>query len=319
MSSTTGPSIITDATSISAFNRGPIPTQFSAPTSCLSTLTSVNGAGGLYFGHNGDEYFDTACFPTPTLTTSSVQWNLYYYSPVISCPSGWYTAAVATSSFGGLSDTYLSIGSATTAALCCPSGYTALNYDHQCDSQFPLGTNTILYKNPSSAINGDWVVPTTVDTALYVAATASATSYWTVFGDGIPIWFEARDLSTATQTSTPTPTTSPISSTTSATSTGSSGLTTGAKAGIGIGVSLGVVTIAALIGWFLFRRKRRYDAVNRGTPVRELESIGSEKRNSELPAQDVSRPVVHELYSDEGVPVQQRVLHDNGPSEVAGS
>jgi hypothetical protein len=68
-------SMITDAVSIESFNRGPIPTVFSAPSSCLSTVTSVDG-GGLYFGHMGASYADPACYPSPN--TASAGWNLYY-------------------------------------------------------------------------------------------------------------------------------------------------------------------------------------------------------------------------------------------------
>jgi hypothetical protein len=73
--------MITDAVSIESFNRGPIHTVFSAPSSCVSTVTSVDG-GGLYFGHMGASYADPACDPSPN-TAGAAGWNLYYCSPFI--------------------------------------------------------------------------------------------------------------------------------------------------------------------------------------------------------------------------------------------
>jgi hypothetical protein len=71
---TTTATTITNPASIASLNRGPIPTIFAAPASCLSTLTSVLPTGDLYFGHDLEKYLDAACYPTST----DAAWNLYY-------------------------------------------------------------------------------------------------------------------------------------------------------------------------------------------------------------------------------------------------
>jgi hypothetical protein len=81
MSSTTSTTTITDAAVIQGYNRGPIPTVFAAPTSCLSTISSVAGGVG-YFGHNDGGYLDPLCYPPTTTTNTAANtdavWNLYY-------------------------------------------------------------------------------------------------------------------------------------------------------------------------------------------------------------------------------------------------
>lgn len=307
--------VLDDAGQIASFNRGPIsgPTVLTLPTSCEALPTSVSG-GGLYFGHNGASYFDNDCFPTSTLSEANTQsgWGLYYYSPAVSCPLGWSAVATARSSFGGLSNTYLALGSATTAVLCCPSGYTALSFDHQCQSNYPVNTKTLLtlaYKAPSTDVNGNWIA-TATSTATH---NVSTTGDWTIFGDGIPIWYQASDqvLFTATSTSasssTAASTSGPTASSSSSTTPTSapSGLSSGAKTGIGIAVAVGVLAIAAIIGFFIFQRRRRYRAAPREAAAMpsELHDDYTKREYAspgELSGNSVQAPVIHELYSDEG-------------------
>ncbi|CZR63619.1 uncharacterized protein PAC_13516 [Phialocephala subalpina] len=288
--------IITAAASIALLNRGPILDVFSAPTSCLSTLTVV--ANGLYFGHNGGDYEDPACYPSAT-SICKIRDLLAADSPAVACPSGWYKAQTATSTFGGYSDAYLTIGSDTTAVLCCPSGYTALYFNHGCRSDFLQGTTIVTYKSPTSIINGNWDNTNSATTTTHIEAGASA---WTVFGDGIPIWYQATDqlaiTSGPTTSSSPTisHTTSSIPATTSPTSpiSTSTGLSTGSKAGIGISVAVGVTALAALTGFFMFKRRKRYKAAPTTELVPELQS----GHKTELPGQDERG--IQEMYSDNG-------------------
>jgi hypothetical protein len=82
--STITTTIFTDTAAISSFNRGPIPTIFTAPTSCLSTLTVGTYGNSLYFGHQDGGYWDPACYPSQTVSVppddpaGDDAWNLYY-------------------------------------------------------------------------------------------------------------------------------------------------------------------------------------------------------------------------------------------------
>jgi hypothetical protein len=66
---------LTDQSSITAFNRGPVTSVFTPPASCLSTLTYFNIA---YYGHIDSAYYDPACYPTSTLDGGANAWSLYY-------------------------------------------------------------------------------------------------------------------------------------------------------------------------------------------------------------------------------------------------
>lgn len=79
--------VITAEASIAQYNRGPIPTAFSPPNSCLSTYTSAETLGGFYFGNGfstaGQNLpWDSSCYPTatstPAVTDADAPWNLYY-------------------------------------------------------------------------------------------------------------------------------------------------------------------------------------------------------------------------------------------------
>jgi hypothetical protein len=180
------------------------------------------------------------------------------------------------------------------------SGYTALDFQHQCDSSFRIGTDTVVYKNPSQAINGNWVTTNPPSTVTYIAALATSTSYWTVFGDGIPIWYQASDqvaftASQISQSSSATSTSSPSTLTSTSSPTSAlTGLSTGAKVGIGVGVAGGIIALATIASFFIFRRRKRYHAASTDAPIQELQSTDK----SEFPG--LERPVVHELYSDDG-------------------
>ncbi|PQE05116.1 hypothetical protein CJF31_00006096 [Rutstroemia sp. NJR-2017a BVV2] len=188
-------SSITDPALISSYNRGPLLTAFTAPTSCLSIFTS-EPADAMYFGHYAEYYIDSACYPnniTDSGGSGTSAWELYYYSPAV-CPFGWSHAKTITSSFGGSNGIFLSIGPSTIAVVCCPLGFRYVNYDHACGSSFS-STTSILYYIKTVIISGS--------------------EPYFVMEDGIPIWWQASDLENlseapATLTSTSSSPTSTI-------------------------------------------------------------------------------------------------------------
>ncbi|KAF2114096.1 hypothetical protein BDV96DRAFT_647582 [Lophiotrema nucula] len=273
---------VTDPSSIASFNRGPITSIFEQPTSCLATLTLNQNRIDLYWGHYGESYVDSSCYPKPTVPVNNLvtpsSWNSYWYSPAV-CPQSWTQATTfATVMPGGDDLTLISLGTDTTAALCCPSGYRYKGSGHICTSDIKQN-QVLLYILPTN--NGqDFERPTSTTT---VASDSS------VIGDGVPIWWQSSDskvlASASTLTPTPTgPTTAPTTAPTTGAQTGpmtsipsqtstppSSGLSTGAKAGIGVAVPLAVIAIAA-IAFLLFRRRRKNAVVSGSEAVPGMHS-----------------------------------------------
>ncbi|KAN0113234.1 hypothetical protein V8E51_006185 [Hyaloscypha variabilis] len=292
MFSTLSAGTITDSAVIASYNRGPLTTIFTPPSSCLSTLTFNSG---MYFGHADTYYYDSSCYPssyssTYTLLADNGDWNQYYYSPA-QCPDAWAHATTFTSYFTNAADTPLgaevlfSLGSDTTAVLCCPSGYEYFgNAGHQCITTVSTGAELVYVSN---SVSDNVLV---LDTPATTTVTSSA---YTVWGDGIPVWWQSSDLAAFTEppkttasSSSTIPTTSTnraSSSTATSTSSGgstptsslkpnySSGLSSGAK--IAVGVTIPVVVIAVVLGIFLFFRRRG----KRGAKARH-DNIGGEER-----------------------------------------
>jgi hypothetical protein len=134
---------VSDASSLKALNRGPITTLFRPPSSCTATLTTQQPGYDslLFFGHWHDPYFEASCVPLGTMKAGEIvedPWNNYYCaciadvsripltfcetdSPAI-CPQGWSTVTTFKSTIpGGIGTEVYSLGTETTAALCCPS------------------------------------------------------------------------------------------------------------------------------------------------------------------------------------------------------
>jgi hypothetical protein len=74
---TTTAALITDPASIASYNRGMVTSIFTAPESCLSTLSYHSGYG-MYFGDWVTAYYDSACYPSSTLSAGPNAWDLYY-------------------------------------------------------------------------------------------------------------------------------------------------------------------------------------------------------------------------------------------------
>ena len=74
---TTAIATISDQAVISSYNRGPILTPYTAPTSCTATPTFGEG---MYVGHWGSGYLDQACYPSSTQAADAALtlWDIYY-------------------------------------------------------------------------------------------------------------------------------------------------------------------------------------------------------------------------------------------------
>jgi hypothetical protein len=128
----------------SYFNRGPLTTTFTPPTTCLQTL-SINSfyVGGTpttatFYGNWFGFEAGYSCLPTGTmpgtLLASPTYWGTYWCkkasetfrkillilcfvdSPGLYCPTGWTTAGELGSSWNGIHVT-----GSTSGAICCPS------------------------------------------------------------------------------------------------------------------------------------------------------------------------------------------------------
>ncbi|KAH7092479.1 hypothetical protein FB567DRAFT_576852 [Paraphoma chrysanthemicola] len=263
MASTSEPTktIISDRPLISSANRGPIISLWELPASCTATLSSTPGL--LYFGHHGS-VFGTSCYPTGSngaVPTASNDWASFYHSPAI-CPYGWVTATTFSASFGIFpSPRYLSLGPETSAALCCPSGYSYYENGPQCFSA--VSQEQLITYYSYSLVDNEW-------RSGKVSTLALGTST-IVKGDGIPIFWQQSDSAVLARASTLTrklqassllatpgpssvaPSTSPTLADTPAPP--SHGLSTGAKIGLGVGIPMAIIALLA-IGFLVWRRRR---------------------------------------------------------------
>ncbi|KAF2496517.1 hypothetical protein BU16DRAFT_559842 [Lophium mytilinum] len=317
--------LITDQSIISQHNRGPITTLFVPPASCVETFTLVypSGEGIMQYGY-GTNYIDLACYPpassiarelgtsvdlTSYFLGTSADWASYYYSPAI-CPYGYYEAVTFSSTIPNPDafypgSTVIAIGSETTAALCCPSGYSYQNFNHWCSSTI-TANQVVSYIVPRADGPRGWV-PGPVSKSEYPAA-----SY--VWGNGVPIWYQHSDVAVLTAIpSTPSPTVSStprptLSSTPTPTasskpsSSPKSGLSTGAKVGLGVAIPLAALAGIATVFFFFFRSRRRRRLQNAGSGFVDRSSQGN---NSEMP-QLASSPV-HEIFTH---PVGYHSMHE---------
>ncbi|KAJ5807873.1 hypothetical protein N7474_009142, partial [Penicillium riverlandense] len=230
------------------FNRGPLTTTFTPPTTCLQTLSEVvyyvdgTAESTTYYGHWYGDNTGYTCFPTGTvpgtLLASPTYWDTYWYSPGLCCPTGWTTAGQLAGSWDGLDVT-----GSTSGAICCPSGMNFYSENHEC-SQVLSAKDTITIAKAGVAIESILTTPITV------------------YADGIPLIWDKSDLPSTTSAST-TPLSTQTSTAASATATNPSnnnqngGLSEGAKIGIGIGVPVAAIAIGAAIFFYFLKRNKR--------------------------------------------------------------
>ncbi|KAH8800410.1 hypothetical protein F5884DRAFT_758017 [Xylogone sp. PMI_703] len=283
--------LVTNQSVITRYNRGPVTAVFTPPASCLSTFTTIVS---MYFGHQDvTAYYDPACYPSSISAGS--EWNLYYYSPA-QCPQGWTGVTTFTGSFTG--DTL-------DISLLFPWDPTPLQF-------FVAHRNQSIRSLTFSAFSNyacrDY-------SHLDFGVWTPDTSTWTIFGDGIPVWWQNSDLAlfsaaastassivTTTGTTTGTNSQPTSSSTNTVTSTPtpspSSGLSSGAKIGIGIGVPLAAIAIGC-IGFACYIRRRRRNKVV--PPELHDNAMKDVSGSPELPEE-----FVHEMYTE-----------PQGPEELA--
>ncbi|KAJ5193993.1 hypothetical protein N7491_001326 [Penicillium cf. griseofulvum] len=285
----------------SYFNRGPLTTTFTPPTTCLQTL-SVNSfyVGGTpttatFYGNWFGFDAGYSCLPTGTmpgtLLASPTYWGTYWYSPGLYCPTGWTTAGELGPSWNGLHVT-----GSTSGAICCPSSMSFYATDHQC--------REVISEKATITIGMSGVVVTsTLETPI------------TVYADGIPLIWEKSDLpkttsASTTSLSTQTSTAAGATGSSSSNNNRSGGLSEGAKIGIGIGIPMAAIAIGvAIFFYFLNRHKTAkeephaeiYDSPRGRGVLSELAAkensqpfeLGSRGDRSELPSNTQTH--VHEL------------------------
>ncbi|KAJ6179369.1 hypothetical protein N7519_009830 [Penicillium mononematosum] len=232
----------------SYFNRGPLTTTFTPPTTCLQTLSVVSfyvedtPKTATFYGHwFGFDDAGYSCLPTGTmpgtLLASPTYWGTYWYSPGLYCPTGWTTAGELGPSWNGLHVT-----GSTSGAICCPSSMSFYATDHQC--------REVLSEKDTITIGMSGVVVTST----------LATSI-TIYADGIPLIWEKSDLPKTTSAST-TPLSTQTSTATGAAASNSpnnnrsGGLSEGAKIGIGIGIPMAAIAIGVATFFYFLKRHK---------------------------------------------------------------
>ncbi|KAI1352027.1 hypothetical protein F5Y01DRAFT_314275 [Xylaria sp. FL0043] len=247
-------------------NLGPLTTTYTAITSksCQSIHLATDSDG--FWLERGD--VSEGCFP-PNFTPLAG----YYYSPGI-CQPGYTYACITTSG----------LGFGTSAATCCPSGFSCRR--SRADDDNAACQSTL--RSDSSYI-GDLIAYPDGDLSVIGTTTALIRAGEPVYAEGIPVrraasdprWIITSTNSDSTQTETGTlptsisSTTTSLSSTSSTTNTSASsfssrisaeptttftaqaGLSTGAKAAIGVGATLGFLLLLAAIAVIYYIGKRR--------------------------------------------------------------
>ncbi|KAH8807929.1 hypothetical protein F5884DRAFT_790511 [Xylogone sp. PMI_703] len=207
------------------WNRGPLTTTFTPPSTCLATTTvyvlgyenaPIAQASSYYIGlwppALPDYLVDTTSNPCiPPGPTPAPLYQPWYYSPGI-CPSSYTPGLPLAVQTPGV-----------TAWLCCPLSYTPSPHvsnalftaTFACVSTAPsLATLTSVWSAPHGDSIGDTVWPTTVPTAA-VTPTVVLTKP-TVMAIGIPIMWQSTDLEAVSwfdnfQSSSSPLTTTPVS------------------------------------------------------------------------------------------------------------
>ncbi|KAM3076046.1 hypothetical protein ACMFMG_006441 [Clarireedia jacksonii] len=236
-------------------------------------------------------------------------------SPAV-CPQGWTRAATITSSFGAYG-VQLSLGTDTTAVVCCPQGFSYFGYDRKCSSTVFL-PSTIVYFSPSSDADGVWSSTTDASTLVI--------SQMTVLANGVPVWAQASDAvrfasaaseAASTSSSSKTITTEPAKSSiyphstvptsaavtsTSGPHSNSNGLSTGAKIAIGIAIPFFLLAIVSVIAIYLIRiRKSKLSSQENDTSTLTSNTVPmSQPRQLHYykPELDSQNTTIYEIHTD---------------------
>lgn len=176
--------------------------------------------------------------------------------------------------------------------------------DGVCTSAFTSGQK-LVYASPTSNSFVSVTTTFTVQTAYMVANPVEGYNFAISSTSS-----SSSSTSTGGSSTSSTSATSASSSTTGTalpanTDTHTSGLSTGAKAGIGAGVAVLALVIAAIVGFLLFRRRRKYAT----GPVSELPGYGQENKHQP--------PALVEAHSDVEPP-RSEMDGRTRPAELAG-
>lgn len=174
------------------------------------------------------------------------------------------------------------------------SGFSYKDIGHVCTS-VASQDERVQYVRPTSIGVDGWIRGP--------VSTTTIASDLTVFGDGIPIWWQSSDeaifasasiaamasfanATSPTQTQASVPSSTPTTSKISPASDPETSLSGGAKAGIGVGVALGV--LGAALASFLFLSLRR-----KNRAARRMQEIHDTQRLPELGSSGpVEKPAV---------------------------
>lgn len=206
-------------------NIGPLPTAFTPPPSCLTSMYESNQY--LELGIPSQ----SRCFPPGYTTATS---SIGYFSPGV-CPSGYFAASPQRPGF---------LDTDESGSYCCPMYVPTLSLVLKPTSGFVYPTRTGSLELLASC-SSEFATPTT--TAL--------TSYWRVWAPAIVVVWKSADFPTSPPTPPvggPTPT-SPSGDSTPPQHSSHAGGTV-----IAVAIVVPAVLIALLVmGFVLYRRRRR--------------------------------------------------------------
>ncbi|KAI0528438.1 hypothetical protein GGR58DRAFT_496010 [Xylaria digitata] len=296
-------------------NLGPLTTLFSYPAHCTVAVQECSTCEMFWQAQTcSDNSFnaqgvqdDPQCWPTrrnSQLSTGVALNGWGFYSPGISCPSGYATSCVATGTAGGGFPFQFPLLDGETAVGCCPTGFhckynPGVDGAQTCYSVVTAGSFPVVSCSSGTSNDfRDYYVPATVtetveSSSVWLAATLISTV--TVFAPLFQLHYQSTDFpptrsSSTTQTIVSTPVrtiTIPASSNSPSTSLSADvDLSSSAKAGIGVGVAIGGSLLLAAIAFFCFRRRRTRNSV------------------SELTATE-TRPTFPQQYSQQHVQVAE--------------
>ncbi|KAI1127277.1 hypothetical protein F5Y10DRAFT_293065 [Nemania abortiva] len=268
-------------------NLGPLTTLFTYPAHCTVAIEDCSTCDVFWQAQTcSDNSFnaqgvqdDPQCWPARQnldLSTGVALNGWGFYSPGISCPSGYATSCVATGTVDGGFPFQFPLLDSETAVGCCPIGFTCMYNPGLDNAQTCYSIATTGSFPAAGCLSGTSIdfryydVPATVVETVEsssVSLTTTVMSAITVLAPLFQINYQSTDLlrshtSPATRTATSTltsSTTAPLSPNSpfpSPSSSTETGLSSGAKAGLGVGVGIGGLLLLAVAIFLCLRRRR---------------------------------------------------------------
>ncbi|KAK4182132.1 hypothetical protein QBC35DRAFT_364068, partial [Podospora australis] len=113
---------------------GPLTTIWTPPGECDRVFSRYYESGTLGAqAYNYDCDGPQSCYPSDAVNQHFILGHMYaFYSPGLSCPSGWSTAAIVSHGMKNLieaQDILATLSTDETAAVCCPSGFDLAFYE----------------------------------------------------------------------------------------------------------------------------------------------------------------------------------------------